>query len=107
MDEDGYPTEETLERVRTWPINSGKDVTEAFAFIRDHWNYRDHFIRKRNRVRRWKGDILHRAYEVHTVGWSGNESLIGAMEDNLMLWMLTWQRIERGGHYLFLVAEDW
>ena len=38
---------------------------------------------------------------ISTGGWSGNEDLIGAMQNNAMLWIMTWVSSRRGGHYTF------
>lgn len=40
-------------------------------------------------------------YTFSTGGWSGNEDLIRAMEQNWMIWSLTWVQSRRGGHYIF------
>lgn len=36
-----------------------------------------------------------------TGGWSGNESIIGAMQKNRMVWNFLWEQSRRGGHYVF------
>lgn len=107
MDEEGYPTEETLEKIRTWEIRTWKDVAAAFAFIESLWNYPKYFRRLPRRRRSWKGGHLRRIYEISTGGWSGHESIIEAMEENHMLWVLSWDVIRRGGHYTFDVDEEW
>ncbi len=38
--------------------------------------------------------------ELHTGGWSGNETIIEVLQHSLF-WMFFWQRSERGGHYYF------
>jgi hypothetical protein len=42
-----------------------------------------------------------RTYHVSTGGWSGNEEILSAMQDNLIFWMVCWQEHKRGGHYVF------
>jgi hypothetical protein len=106
MDEDGYPTEETLEKIRTWEIKTGKDWTAAFDYIESLWMYPEYFRKGKRRTRAWKGGPLERTYEISTGGWSGHESIISAMEENFMLWVPTWSNIRRGGHYTFRVAES-
>jgi hypothetical protein len=52
-----------------------------------------------------KGSQVYR-YNISTGGWSGNESIIGALQSNSLLWALTWVQSRRGGHYIFEVALD-
>lgn len=87
MDSDGYPTDRELEIIRNWPRT---DVQGCFEFIRDRWRYPD----------RWTLEddgYLH----VSTGGWSGNEEMIGALRENMMIWLMSWYQITRGGHYIF------
>ena len=94
MRPDGYPDDEELERIRTWDY---RDLLALFRYIEERWWAPEYF---RIRTRKYKGHI--RA-EVHTVGWSGNESLIDALMENTMAWMLCWESSERGGHYMFRI----
>jgi len=102
MDEDGYPTEETLEKIRTW----AGTPADAFTYIESLWIYPEYFRKGKRRTRDWKGGPLQRTYEISTGGWSGHESIIGAMEENFMLWAISWENVRRGGHYTFRVAES-
>ena len=104
---DGYPSDEELETIRTWPINCGADLTAVFKYVHQRWNWPDWgWKREARRRREWKGGRLHRRYSISTGGWSGNESLIAAMEANWMLWTMTWQSSKRGGHYEFSIDEE-
>lgn len=92
MDADGYPDDAELERVKTWPHS---DIPGLFEFVRERWQYAD--------AGYWTQDG--RTYRISTAGWSGNESLIGAMKQNLAFWAFCWQSSRRGGHYEFEVPQ--
>ena len=91
LDEAGYPTEAALDIVSKWHWS---DCAGWFAFIETIWEYRDWG---------WRVDreVTPVEYMISTGGWSGNESIIGAMEANVILWSFTWVQSRRGGHYLF------
>lgn len=40
--------------------------------------------------------------ELHTQGWSGNESIVNALQKT-MFWFMFWQKSVRGGHYYFKI----
>lgn len=84
-----YPCEHDLKLIREW---SGDDPAGWLTFIRGIWWMPD-----------WGWSIEDDAHCVSTGGWSGNESIIAAMEDNVSLWFLTWESTRRGGHYEFRV----
>ena len=89
-----YPTEEELEKIRRWP---GKDYHDWMAFIRSLWTYAD--------CGYWKQE--ENTYDISTGGWSGNEEIIAAMQDNFVLWSMYWCQSRRGGHYVFASCRDW
>jgi hypothetical protein len=86
MDEDGYPTEETLDRLKNWDY---KDIPGLFDFITSLWIYENYW--------NYENDELH----ISTGGWSGHEELIAALKENSMVWILSWVQSRRGGHYIF------
>lgn len=95
-EDDGYPTFEDLERIAKWE----RDWRGLMAFIRPLWNYAD--------IGYWEekvgADILDRPctkFHISTGGWSGNESIIGALMENTIFWMMCWEQSRRGGHYIF------
>jgi hypothetical protein len=99
FDSDGYPSEHSLELIANWDISK---VEEWFAFIEKLWYY-DTCIRSQyfdEEHDRWKT-----RYELHTMGWSGNESIIQAMSENIILWSMTWFQSRRGGHYVFEIND--
>lgn len=97
MDCYGYPAEETEKVIREW----GNDWLGLMDYVRAAWWMPD-----------WgwtQSDTLNdlglpvRRYEISTGGWSGNESLISAMEGNRMFQMFCWVQSRRGGHYIYEV----
>ena len=92
MGPDGYPDKRELARIKKWDVV--KDPLGLVWYVRDHWDQDDwgfHFNPETG------------ALELHTGGGSGNESIIRALQGNLMFWTLCWQKYERGGHYRFEV----
>ena len=87
MSERDYPTEEELQRIREWPST---DFTGLMEFIRHCW---------------WAAEILwtqeSRRFSISTAGWSGNEELIGAMQENFVFWAMCWESSHKGGHFEF------
>ncbi len=88
-DGEGYPTEAALARIRQWPYT---DIYGMLTFVRSLWEYAD--------AGYWTEERPDRVL-ASTAGWSGNESLIEAMKDNLGFWLLCWESSRRGGHYEF------
>jgi hypothetical protein len=83
-----YPTEDQLQRVEKWDL---KDPEGLIAFIHSLWWMPDWGFKIEK-----KDDVL--SVELHTGGWSGNESIIDALQEN-MIWHFSWETSKRGGHY--------
>jgi hypothetical protein len=92
MTPEGYPTDATLDAIRAWPIEKFADCEALLEFVGRAWWAPNYFHRRRESSCRWT---------VSTSGWSGNESLIEAMQANSMFWALSWVSSARGGHYEF------
>ena len=107
LDDDGYPTEAALDVVKLWHWNDAKGW---FEFIKSIWYMHSWGWKEVEEPHEWseyeqyKDKIVHRYY-ISTAGWSGNESIIGAMQDNVMMWHLNWVQSRRGGHYIFELKE--
>lgn len=107
LDEDGYPTNAALDVIRLWHYN---DARGWFKFIESLWAYHDWGWKEKDEPHEWedhkqyKDKIVHRYY-ISTAGWSGNESIIRAMQDNNFMWYLNWVQSRRGGHYIFELKE--
>ena len=85
----GYPTEETLVTIRNWDV------------IMDGYEPLLEFVAKQWWKPNWGWYREGIKYEISTGGWSGNESLIVAMNGNVLFWDTCWVSSRRGGHYEF------
>ena len=89
FDKDGYPTESTLDAIRSWDVTTD-GIQSLIEFCIQAWYGPDMTYKNASDE-----------YEFHTGGWSGNESIIEAMQENRLFWALSWYSSKRGGHYLF------
>lgn len=96
MTQDGYPDDTELSRIREW---THLDLPGAFAFIKSLWHAAEWGWSEEDAADPFRGPV--RRYSISTGGWSGNEDLIGAMQDNFLLWNAAWVQSRRGGHYIF------
>jgi len=103
-DDNQYPTEDELEKIARWDAFTRAGQIAWFVFIKSCWWAEDWGWRERA-ARGAAETAGPRIYEIATGGWSGNESIISAMQQNHVLWMFTWELSRRGGHYLFRVRE--
>lgn len=102
LDEDGYPTEAALEVIRLWHWN---DIPGWFEFIKGLWAHQHYSWKEKHEPADFQeSKIVHRYY-ISTAGWSGNEDVIRAMQNNHMMWLLNWVQSRRGGHYIFELKE--
>jgi len=90
MNANGYPEPEELEIIRQW--DAIHDPLGLIEYIRERWAYAD--------AGYFKFDAEQGTLELHTAGWSGNESIVDALMDN-PFWMFFWEKSERGGYYYF------
>lgn len=80
------PTEAELERIKEWPY----DQPGWLAFCVSLWNTDYGAVRESDdRV------------ELITGGWSDNEDIIAAMQENWRLWSQAWESSHRGGLFVF------
>lgn len=103
LDEDGYPTEAALEIVELWHWS---DTKGWFEFIKSIWHLASWgWSEGLEPPEGWNQDKHTYQYHISTAGWSGNESIIRAMQANEMMWHLNWVQSRRGGHYIFELRE--
>lgn len=97
FDRDGYPTEETLSAIQLW--SSGRSYMQLLDFVMQAWHWPEY-------AEKVEEDENERTvYIFRTGGWSGNESLIGALRLNPVFWTLCWLESYRGGRHLFEVRR--
>jgi hypothetical protein len=111
FDADGYPTDEALEYIRNWGYEkegdemvfgkffSSGNYDELIEYVKGLWNYGEHAYKHEDGM-----------FELHTIGWSGNESIIYELK-NTILWSMKFRAQLSGGHYYFRLDSkcgyDW
>jgi hypothetical protein len=103
FDASGYPSEDTLHTIRTWPAD---DAASCLEYVRRAWSdygsVRDTLsIGERSVLGADRGRFLRFA----TGGWSGNEDLIGALDANVAVSARTWRMTARGGVHIYEVPS--
>jgi hypothetical protein len=84
MEENGYPTEETLDKIRNWDF---QDFEGLAKFCHNLWYYPSYSS--------FNGE----EWEVSTGGWSGHEDIIDELP---RIWKALFHYSWRvGGHYVF------
>lgn len=104
FDEDGYPTNETLERIRTWTEND--DYLALMEFVKSALAYPYAFVEERDCQPEYSGARPTREFSIATGGWSGNESVLEALENNQVFYMLSWYSSHRGGRVVYRVPKE-
>ena len=87
LDKDGYPTNESLEQIAKYK-GSFRELMKDVAILFNVYG-------------RCEYNAQLDTWEVVTGGWSGCESVIGALKENQMFWLTCWQLSKRGGYYEF------
>ena len=99
FDQDGYPTEEFLDWIRNYDHTGDYHALMEEVQAAWHWGKNQYTQYTEDYVNDSKLEV----YCFSTGGWSGNESIIQALSDNTMFWMINWWQSRRGGHYIFKV----
>jgi hypothetical protein len=99
-DKDGYPTENELKTIREWDFFGAKNQVDCYhqfmIYIQNiwHWGKPYFYCLSDNR------------WIAITGGWSGNEDIINAMENNKIFWVMYWYESRRGGKYKFMPYSE-
>lgn len=94
LDENNYPDEKSLKEIKEWDILK-QGVRGLLDLVKENTNWSDRqiCITGKKVIR----------FEYHTGGWSGNEDVICALQQNFSFWSLFWVKSIRGGHYYFKI----
>ena len=108
FDRDGIPTDATLERISSWPIKTNADFAVVMDFAGRAWSYPDRWECIESEADPDWPSHPKRVYRFSTGGWSGNESIIAAIEANEIVQIVGAWSWRRGGHYeyRFPLAHD-
>ena len=98
MQNEYYPEENELFLIEKWDTS---DVINLLSYIEERWWSADWGFNMK-----WGKDHIHNTrpviyLELHTGGWSGNESLIYALLNNQMFNIMWYSQWNRGGHFRF------
>jgi len=100
-----YPTPETLKEIACWPMG---DYSAMMDYVRAAWADAGKFEGPKYvpppgivETERVEADW----YRLATGGWSGNENIVSAMQDNLMFWAIAWEASFRGGLTILRIPE--
>ena len=108
FDSYGYPTDETLKTIEEWPYTD--DFRLLMDYVQEAWADYGWFERCAPEVAEaMDGD--RDCHDGHwwcyaTGGWSGNESIIGALERNAIFHFYAWYCSVRGGYGEYHVRPD-
>lgn len=95
-DKNGYPTEEALNQLRSFKLTD--DTIALFLLLlQETWWRSEWGIDKK---RQYRGFIR---LTLHTGGWSGNEDIIDALQENTVLWNSIYLSRKPGGHWQFKI----
>lgn len=88
-----YPTKGELKKIEGFDFKR-KSMSEFLDLVKSCWHWPD-----------WGFSLKKHKLELHTGGWSGNESIIESLQKNILFWDFCWYKSVRGGHYYFEVKS--
>lgn len=83
FDANGYPTEHSLDLIKNWDITKN----DIFEFLKKLWKFRDGYWTEIKHYNDVNELVLHE-YQLSTAGWSGNEDIIQAFQNNFIAWSM-------------------
>jgi len=92
FDDDGYPTEATLQAIRDWEGVNTRDLLEA---VMGAWYWDD-----------MAKETAPGLFVFATGGWSGNESLVDTLMRNPFVMGFTSNILTPGGLHIFAIARE-
>lgn len=98
FDADGYPTDLTLATIKNWPYGYG--FIDLMEYVSRAWHWEQ--LISRDEIMDALGNDMWE-YTLVTMGWSGNEDIIRALEGNYLFSSLCWRESHRGGKHIFEV----
>lgn len=109
-DENEYPTEEELKTFKKWEIR-GENIGTFYAHdVVEHLQQIWWYPERQLELREGREQFRHKKVmklALHTGGWSGNEDVIGELQET-WFWILYWVASYQGGHYCFEIPwKDW
>jgi hypothetical protein len=103
---DPYPTNTELRIIQRWNILK-YTIPDLVEYVKAVWWYPE----RQFELRKGRDHLRRRAcmkLELHTGGWSGNESVICALRRNYLFWSMFWRKTYAGGHYYFEIRmTEW
>jgi hypothetical protein len=105
FDKDGYPTDETLAVIRCWSYEEG--FWTLMEFVKEAWSDYGWLENCPSKIEPiFKGEEDDGRYWCGaTGGWSGNESILAALEHNVMFSALCWNASVRGGYHEYHIPK--
>ncbi|MFA5067990.1 MAG: hypothetical protein WC466_08180 [Candidatus Izemoplasmatales bacterium] len=92
----GYPTKKYLQMIKDYDGNQ-MPIMDFVDIVCKNWNHGDigYKLHKKHKGKR--------KFELHTLGWSGNEEIIQKIIKNIYLthFLMKYYKWETGGHYYF------
>jgi len=96
LDDNGYPSDEYLKFISDYTPET-MPIMDFIQLICRNWNHGDYGY---HLSRKYRGNYK---FELHTLGWSGNEDIIDKIVDNIYLTHFEMKYVSwrTGGHYYF------
>lgn len=91
-----YPSDEALEFIKKFDCAKYGCLALAEFIEQVWWAAEWGYLMKGKRVKH---------LYLSTGGWSGNEEIMSALQDNFLFWSMCWKQTRRGGHYIFEIRE--